>query len=887
MDTLPPGTNAENETLARACEAVAEAASGAIAWIGEQPGRVREEGPAMVRDFRREALRARKLAAAARRAMCVSVFGPSQSGKSYLISALARKDQQPAKVVFDGRVLDIVRDINPEGGKEATGLVTRFSIRPVPGLPGLPVALRLLSQTDIVKIIANAFMEDFNRDTVVPLERGAIDAAITALKAKASRDPVDRMTDDDVYDCFEYFERYFKNHPAHAALKPATWREMEWLAPRLAVPDRAALFGLLWNGIPEMTALAADLMGAIASLDDAAEAFCPIEALVPKSRSVIDVATLFGLGRDDGDRVAIGTRSGRRAELPRAAITAIIAELQLQLAEKPFDFFDHTDLLDFPGARSRETYDAGRAQQAVAANLYHLFLRGKVAYLYQRYLADQELTSMLLCLADGNQEVRTLPAMVTDWVNSTHGDTPERRQGQDTALFLVLTKFDKEFVSKAGADDDNVARWSIRIDTTINNFLALDHDWPRQWTPGRPFSNTFWLRNPNAYDEGLVEYDKGDGKPDTPWRELTFRDKPRIDRLRERFANNDDVKRHFANPEAAWDAAMALNDGGIGFLAERLRPVCNPALKRRQVSAQLAELARRMAARLEPYHVSGDIEAELAKRRAEARKVGRSLLACAEAQAFGLMLRALQVEAEALAELFRRETLSAGDGGAVATPVGARAGGKSLRDDFEALFEDDAALEPEPAQPADAGPADMAELLARVAVAEWNDGMHRFAARPDTPALFRIDRDGAAVLVGALAAGARRQRLTEAIAERMRAGAGYHERLTDRMIKPVMIAERAINDFVTWMGFDRMPVEARPKAGRSERPVFTRPEAAEEIPPLAETPLAYDATFYLDWATAFVRLVEDNVRDQGGAAVDIAANAKLGQLLAGLRQAAA
>ncbi|MFN9337737.1 MAG: virulence factor SrfC family protein, partial [Alphaproteobacteria bacterium] len=84
--------NAENEALAQSCDAVADAAQGAIEWIAGAGDIVREEGPALARDFRREGLRARKLANAARRPMCVSVFGPSQQGKSYLIASLARKE---------------------------------------------------------------------------------------------------------------------------------------------------------------------------------------------------------------------------------------------------------------------------------------------------------------------------------------------------------------------------------------------------------------------------------------------------------------------------------------------------------------------------------------------------------------------------------------------------------------------------------------------------------------------------------------------------------------------------------------------------------------------------------------------------------------------------
>ena len=48
---------------------------------------------------------------------------------------------------------------------------------------------------------------------------------------------------------------------------------------------------------------------------------------------------------------------------------------------------------------------------------------------------------MLLCIGPSNQEVKTLPEMVYDWIASTHGTTPEQRSQQPTALFLVLTKF--------------------------------------------------------------------------------------------------------------------------------------------------------------------------------------------------------------------------------------------------------------------------------------------------------------------------------------------------------------------------------------------------------------------------------------------------------------
>ena len=68
---------------------------------------------------------------------------------------------------------------------------------------------------------------------------------------------------------------------------------------------------------------------------------------------------------------------------------------------------------------------------------------------------------MLLCIGPSNQEVKTLPEMVYDWIASTHGATPEQRAQQPTALFLVLTKFDMEFEEKAGERSPE-GRWTTR-----------------------------------------------------------------------------------------------------------------------------------------------------------------------------------------------------------------------------------------------------------------------------------------------------------------------------------------------------------------------------------------------------------------------------------------
>ena len=56
-------------------------------------------------------------------------------------------------------------------------------------------------------------------------------------------------------------------------------------------------------------------------------------------------------------------------------------------------------------------------------------------------------------------------------------------------------------------------------------------------------------------------------------------------------------------------------------------------------------------------------------------------------------------------------------------------------------------------------------------------------------------------------------------------------------------------------------------------------------PQLSEQPSSYDQDYYTDWIRGFLDLVERNARFHDGAEVDLAANRRLGELLAQLRPA--
>ena len=171
----------QDKELAQRCRALHDSARQAESWLKDNSEAVGSAAGALQKEMRHAARFFGKCEAAARRKMCVGVFGPSQSGKSYLISALARTPQGALLADFCGTTHDFITEINPEGGRESTGLVTRFTTTPPPDLtPDFPIRLRLLTETDVVRVLANTYYADCDHKDAPDAE--ALDAALDELE---------------------------------------------------------------------------------------------------------------------------------------------------------------------------------------------------------------------------------------------------------------------------------------------------------------------------------------------------------------------------------------------------------------------------------------------------------------------------------------------------------------------------------------------------------------------------------------------------------------------------------------------------------------------------------------------------------------------------------
>jgi len=841
--------------------AVTEAArDGAAWWTAHQQGAARSDGrnSAQAQVFRRLARRAERLRIAAARPLCVAVFGASQAGKSYLVSSLATSGGLPLVAQYGAHALNFLRDMNPQGDKEATGLVTRFTTKPPVAPPQFPIPVRLLSQTDIAKIFVNAYAEDFKLDEPKPIDQVALAALFTRLEALAGPVPVAGMTTDDIEEMREYCEQSFRNNALLSELGTAYWTRAAELVPRLPARLRAEALSPLWGGAEALTRVAATLIGALEQIGFPDIAFCDIEALQPREQGILNADTVFAVATGGRGLVRVQGTNGTVAALDKAHLAALVAELTFPLPTTPWDFFDSTDLLDFPGARSRELVPRLDLLDDPTL-LGRVFLRGKVAYLFQRYNAEQEIAAMLLCVGPSNNEVQTLPEMVDGWIRQTIGATPAERRTQRNSLFFVLTKFDSEFVEKEGEDVASGQRWTTRLQASLLDFFGKFHDWPTQWDD-KPFNNISWLRSTAVGFDKVFDYTAEPKQEVLAPRAAAF-----LASRRAAFLANPSVRVHFSEPEAAWDAGLSANDGGIALLASRLRPVCDPALKAEQIKGRLLALARDIDGQLRPLFHDGDMAAELERARARSKAVVRDLVTCARSQRFGALLRALQVTADQVGSIYWRLQSEPED---EAGPVGTASGADDYGE-LGGLLDDDT---PAPAA------RDRFERLSDLALEDWTRGMQTVAESLGVEAEFRLSRENALMLVGEVARASRRVRLDRKLTQALHAQASFQQRGAAAAQKPTIVVEQTINEFVHTLGFGDVPPAQRPSLPNG-RVIFAPRPPIDGLPPIGDKPTPYDSRFHVDWMAALARTIEDNVQDAASGPIDIEQNSRLGRIL--------
>lgn len=874
--------------LSEYCESLAKACEDAGNWVGRNEEVVRNEKDGLLKELRRAKRSFQRCARASARKMCAGVFGPSQAGKSYLISALARDETNNLNALFGKERHDFISEVNPEGGKESTGLVTRFTMTRPKDLPaGFPVQVRLLSETDIVKIIANTYFADCE---LKEDPKSDIRVTLNALSGRQGHgDGVIGL--DELEDLREYLAKDFRSKARVQELENKYWEQALTLGPKLSLEDRIQLYALIWDEVDEFTQLLRTLLNALASLGFAENAFCPISALLPRETSIIDVNTLAGLNDQKAAPLEIVTPDGTKASLPRAVIAALVAELTIVMEEKPAKYFDYTDLLDFPGYRSRYKFDDVRKELKKSGMLKEMFLRGKVAYLFQRYSAEKELTSMLLCIGPSNQEVQDLPGVINAWIAGTHGERPEDREGKLVSLFLILTKFDLEFEDKKGAPTLET-RWDNRLHASLLDFFGKQHDWPTQWTPGKGFNNIFFLRNPNFRFDSVMDYVGDKEKGIRPQREEY------VEKLRLAFMHGQLVREHIKDPARAWNEAMRLNDGGISYIRESLSPLCDPQIKIRQLMGNINETREAVARRLMPFWQPDDKE-ELRKQKLLLIRNLFTRLGQLEASQhrLGQLLHDFTVDDADIFDLHQEASRRYLEMNDKDVPEDEPAGTPQLdvnmaEVDVEAWnpfmsHDDQAENSDTPAE--NERKLDEADFFSSYIESRWIEQLHSMASDPALQKFFMLSDKDFSAFVSELSTGAARLGLQEKMAGAFRKVSAYANTRKESIVrKQAAIAAQILNNYVNWLGFNPYTQKENQRTvqmpnGKSVVVFEPRPPDAG-LPEIGDERSDWTRPWFGDWLNALAGLIMGNINFDGNQTFNVAENAALGSIIGKLSQ---
>ena len=895
------------DTLANRCTDVARLSREALAWINdpENADLTEYRQKDLTKLLRKSARRAERLGRSAQTKMSVSVFGPSQAGKSFLVSVLARPEDGRLTAEFNGPggKLDYISQVNPAGDGESTGLVTRFTMTKAPTPDGFPIQLNLLTEADIARTIINSFFEDGDQSEEAPSSE-SLKTHFSAHSPKAGATEVGGLGFEEVFEIAEYVEKTF-GKTAYAAGLSGFWDEAAEIAPRMSVADRGAFLSILWGGYEPLTELYIKLARALATINHAEVIYAPLDALQPRETSIIDVNTLSGLfGPENEDTLTIQTAAGQQAPLNRAIITALAAELVFPMEEQPSPFFADTDLLDFPGARNRFELPLSITLKNPKEAVTNMLLRGKVAYLFDRYVANQEITSMLLCVPDSNMETLSLPGLVEQWIDLTHGATPAERAKSDCILFFVMTKFDKHLIDSASGAED-YERFERRMDASLlKGFGKVATSWVHQWTDTQPFQNCFWLRNPYYPIEALIKYE------DEREIEILPDKVNRVAELKAGCLQAEPVQRHFKDPNRAWDAALGLNDGGVSYLVDELTKVCKPESKQRQISVQIEAVASRLHQELEQFHVSDDVEKRIEEKRLSAAAIIDRLELTLSNHRFGALLNALSVDQDAIQDRISRVppwiriTNSVGQGTTATKPAAVQNGAATASPPRPgAPTRPGAPLRPgAPSRPAPVETETPAEteapaqngirtmtpeaFQANTALDVWIEGLNRFRDDEDRLAVFQLEPTSATDLVNEMIHGLSRVGVHDRIMEQLNQ-ISYGLTVDKQAPPAAIVCSERINYFVSSLGARDVPENERPVIDLGDgttREAFVPRLGADSADGLPAVQRPAAAELWTDWVFALDALFVGNAKDGDAGSINIEQNLKIGEVVAGLGQ---
>lgn len=578
----------------------------------------------------------RKIRSAFEENCSAAAYGESQVGKSYLMSSLLSSANSPFVIQNGGCSYSFIDELNPSGGNnakiESTGVITRFTIAKGNYVMKDYVKVQLLTVVDIILLITDSYYNDIkiNPDTILKYDE--INRSLEGLSSLWGSKVVQQsnIIDDDIKDINDYLKDVIGNNAA-SVYQSNFCKIVAPVIQYISYDKWVDVFCLLWNKNQEMSHLFNVLINEYKKLDFTSEVYVPFDAVLRKKGTLLKIEwldTVCGIDIDTGKDIIYTDVYDKEGNLiaqnfSKGNLSALIAELTFELPDSIANerqFLNKIDLLDFPGARSREKFK----ENEINTVLPKILRRGKVAYLFNKYSRSLKISSVLFCHHNDQKAEPTIGEVINSWIEDNIGKTPDERALllQNTngiaPLFMVATKFNID-LERTKTDNpgniDNLDKHWNRFDTVIPEIIK-PNKWFDEWVPkgglftSSAFQNVYPLRD--FYWSGknnlFVGYKDGETKSEETGMYIHSDFPNYMEALRRSFLKNDFVKKHFAYPEETWNSVATINNDGSKAIIRSLDSIANvlDSARRKKYLFELQKIKQEMYQALSVYHEPED-----------------------------------------------------------------------------------------------------------------------------------------------------------------------------------------------------------------------------------------------------------------------------------------
>lgn len=604
-----------------------------------------------------------------------AAYGESQVGKSYLMSSLLSSPEAPFVITNAGKSYSFIDDINPSGGNnvkvESTGVITRFTLQKENNPMKDFVKVCNLSIVDIILLLTDSYYNDIKINPDNVLKYDEINKQLDMMSGLWKSQVVqhEHISEDDIRDICDYIRDIIGN-AATGVIQSNFCKIIAPVISYIAYDKWVDVFSLLWNKNIEISHLFSVLINEYKKLDFNTEVYVPFQAVLRENGTLLKIDwldTVCGIKNDTGNDIIYTDVYNSKGNIiahdfNKGNLSALIAELSFELPTslaKDRKFLKRIDLLDFPGARSREKYK----EAEIHSVLPKILRRGKVAYLFNKYSRSLKISSVLFCHHNDQKAEATIGETINNWIEDNIGATPHERSKMlvntngIAPLFFIATKFNID-LERTKADHENnrdrlSSHWN-RFDTVYPEIIK-PYKWLDEWTTNGgltqisafqniyPLRDFYWSGKNNVFegysDGALKSEEKG---------VHSFTDYPNyFDDLKESFLQNAFVRKHFAHPEQTWTDVATINNDGSKAIIRNLDAISDylDTARQQKYLQQLQAIKQEMYKAISVYYEPESDEVKNMKVKQIASDIKRSLTFSvgSEPEVFGRIIDSLMI----------------------------------------------------------------------------------------------------------------------------------------------------------------------------------------------------------------------------------------------------